>query len=177
MRRSNIAGPMAQWILPAIALGLSIALQTPATAEDAAATLDVTFLFSSDIHACRMAEGLSPDCADEGKTDASLLRHITALNGMAGRTWPTSTETGGHALPSAGQVIATPRGLVIGGDITDDGGGQVAVPGEGYQLRQFSQRYQQGVGPDRIHVPVYVGLGNHDLDQDGPRAQTDWYRR
>ena len=61
--------------------------------------------------------------------------------------------------------------------MTDDGGGQVAVPGEGTQLRQFSQRYQQGTGPDRVHFPVYCGLGNHDLDQDGPPPHVDWYRR
>ena len=50
-------------------------------------------------------------------------------------------------------------------------------PREGTQLLQFSQRYQQGVGPDHVHVPVYVGLGNHDLDQNGPRPHVDWYRR
>ncbi len=26
-------------------------------------------------------------------------------------------------------------------------------------------------------MPVYVGLGNHDLDQDGPPSHPDWYRR
>ena len=61
--------------------------------------------------------------------------------------------------------------------MTDDGGGQVTEPHEGTQLLQFSQRYQEGVGPDRVHFPVYTGLGNHDLDQDGPRRHVDWYRR
>ena len=28
-----------------------------------------------------------------------------------------------------------------------------------------------------MHLPVYVGLGNHDLDQDGPPPHVDWYRR
>ena len=28
-----------------------------------------------------------------------------------------------------------------------------------------------------MHFPVYIGLGNHDLDQDGPPPQVDWYRR
>jgi cytolysin (calcineurin-like family phosphatase) len=68
-------------------------------------------------------------------------------------------------------------GLVVGGDITDDGGGQITQPSEGTQLLQFSQRYSQGVGPDRVHMPVYVGLGNHDLDQNGPPHHVDWYRR
>lgn len=61
--------------------------------------------------------------------------------------------------------------------MTDDGGGQVKQPGEGTQLLQFSSRYQQGAGPSRIHFPVYTGLGNHDLDQDGPPPHVDWYRR
>lgn len=51
------------------------------------------------------------------------------------------------------------------------------MPSEGTQLLQFSQRYQQGIGPDRVHFPVFTGLGNHDLDQDGPPGHVDWYRR
>jgi cytolysin (calcineurin-like family phosphatase) len=61
--------------------------------------------------------------------------------------------------------------------MTDDGGGQVTMPSEGTQLLQFSQRYQQGAGPGHVRFPVFVGLGNHDLDQDGPRPHVDWYRR
>ena len=38
--------------------------------------------FISDVHACRMASGLSPNCLQEGKTDENLLRHIRALNAM-----------------------------------------------------------------------------------------------
>jgi cytolysin (calcineurin-like family phosphatase) len=139
--------------------------------------IDVTFLFAADIHACRMASGLNPNCQEEGKTDENLLRHIAALNGMAGYRWPT--EIGGTTtdLAGAGMPIAIPAGLVVGGDMTDDGGGQIALPGEGTQLLQFSQRYQQGLGEDRVHFPVYAGLGNHDLDQDGPTPHVDWYRR
>jgi len=139
--------------------------------------IDVTFLFVADVHACRMASGLSPSCLAEGKTDASLLRNIAALNGIAGRSWPAEVAGKPSGLRSAGQRIDTPRGLVVGADMTDDGGGQVTLPSEGTQLLQFSQRYQQGVGPDRVHFPVYVGLGNHDLDQNGPAPHADWYRR
>ncbi|RWD24640.1 MAG: metallophosphoesterase [Mesorhizobium sp.] len=139
--------------------------------------VDATFLFIADIHACRMASGLSPNCLQEGKTDAALLRSVAALNGIADKAWPA--EIGGVAtgLRSAGSRIGTPLGLVTGGDITDDGGGQVTEPSEGTQLLQFSQRYQQGIGPDRVHMPVYVGLGNHDLDQNGSPPHVDWYRR
>jgi cytolysin (calcineurin-like family phosphatase) len=139
--------------------------------------VDVTFLFIADVHACRMATGLSPHCLAEGKTDASLLRNVAALNGIVEQDWPAEIAGKPTGLGSAGARIGTPRGLVVGGDMTDDGGGQVTLPSEGTQLLQFSQRYQQGVGPDRVHFPVYVGLGNHDLDQNGLPPHADWYRR
>jgi len=159
-------------------LGLSLALPgLPGRAAGRPAT-DATFLFSSDVHACLVsADGLSPGCEAEGKTDAALLRHVAAVNGLAGQAWPS--EIGGKptGLVGAGTAIVPPLGFVIGGDLTDDGGGQVKVPGEGRQLQQYSSRYQQGVGPDRVHYPVYSGLGNHDLDQDGVKPHVDWYRR
>ncbi|WP_165848767.1 metallophosphoesterase [Mesorhizobium delmotii] len=139
--------------------------------------VDATFLFVADVHACRMASGLSPNCQQEGKTDAALLRSVAALNGVGEKEWPAEINGIATGLRSAGSRIGTPLGLVVGGDMTDDGGGQVTQPSEGTQLLQFSQRYQQGVGPDRVHVPVYVGLGNHDLDQNGPPNHVDWYRR
>jgi cytolysin (calcineurin-like family phosphatase) len=139
--------------------------------------VDATFLFVCDVHACRMASGLSPNCQQEGKTDAALLRNITALNNIGEKEWPVEINGVATGLRSAGSRIGIPRGLVVGGDMTDDGGGQITQPSEGTQLLQFSQRYQEGVGPDRVHMPVYVGLGNHDLDQNGPPPHVDWYRR
>lgn len=139
--------------------------------------VDATFLFVADVHACRMASGLSPNCQQEGKTDAALLRSVAALNAIGEKDWPAEINGIATGLRSAGSRIGTPLGLVVGGDMTDDGGGQVTQPSEGTQLLQFSQRYQQGVGPDRVHMPVYLGLGNHDLDQNGPPQHVDWYRR
>ena len=71
-------------------------LAGPAAAQDAPA-LDVTFVFTNDIHACRMGEGLSPNCQQEGKTDAALLRHIAGINalpGQAGRARSAARPTG-----------------------------------------------------------------------------------
>ncbi|WP_287208875.1 metallophosphoesterase [Mesorhizobium sp.] len=141
------------------------------------APVDATFLFVADVHACRMAGGLSPNCQQEGKTDAALLRSVAALNAIGEKRWPAEINGIATGLRLAGNRIGTPLGLVVGGDMTDDGGGQVIQPSEGTQLLQFSQRYQQGVGPDHVHAPVYVGLGNHDLDQNGPPNHVDWYRR
>lgn len=136
----------------------------------------VTFLFISDVHACRMGAGLSPNCQQEGKTDANLLRHIRALNALPEKTWPDRIGGAPTGLPSAGRVIGAPRGVVVGGDMTDDGGGQTAERAEGSQILQFSHRYRQGAGDDTVHFPVYAGLGNHDLDQDGKPPDIDWYR-
>ena len=153
-------------------------LPRPAFAQAAKAPpVDATFLFIADIHACRMASGLSPNCQAEGKTDMALLRHVTALNGITDKVWPAEINGAATGLRSAGKPVGAPLGIVAGGDITDDGGGQTTSPSEGTQLLQFSQRYQQGLGPDRVHFPVYVGLGNHDLDQSGPPPHADWYRR
>lgn len=168
-RRIFIAGGLAAaGALPRVAFG-----QTGRRIQP----IDATFLFIADIHACRMASGLSPNCLQEGKTDAALLRNVAALNAIADKKWPAEIDGVATGLHSAGTRIGTPLGLVTGGDITDDGGGQVTEPSEGTQLLQFSKRYQEGVGPDRIHIPVYVGLGNHDLDQNGSPPHVDWYRR
>lgn len=164
----------------ASATAAGVAALLPAGLAGAAANfpaVDATFLFVCDVHACRMAKGLSPNCQQEGKTDASLLRNVAALNGIGDKAWPSQIDGAPTGLHFAGQQIGTPLGLIVGGDMTDDGGGQVVLPSEGTQLLQFSQRYQQGVGPDRVHFPVYAGLGNHDLDQNGPPGHVDWYRR
>ena len=116
-------------------------------------SIDATFLFIADVHACRMASGLSPNCLQEGKTDAALLRNVAALNALGDKDWPTEINGVATGLRSAGR-IGMPLGLVVGGDITDDGGGQITQPSEGTQLLQFSQRYSQGVGSDRVPIPV-----------------------
>ena len=160
------------------ALASAAPVWSQTAAKPAWPAIDATFIFTADVHTCLVSGGtLSPNCAQEGKTDANLLRHVAAVNRISERRWPK--EIGGvlTGLRGAGETIATPLGIVIGGDMTDDGGGQVKVPGEGHQLLQFSSRYQQGSGPDRVHFPVFNGLGNHDLDQDGAPPHIDWYRR
>ncbi len=140
--------------------------------------INATFVFAADIHACLVsADALSPNCEAEGKTDANLVRHVRAINAIARKDWPRTIDGVATGLRHAGTPIGPPNGVVIGGDMTDDGGGQVKVPGEGWQLQQFASRYRQGTGLDQLHFPVYAGLGNHDLDQDGAPPHVDFYRR
>lgn len=171
------ARPLGNAVLALLGATLAAIAAMAAIAGDDPASIDATFIFTNDVHACRMETGLSLGCAAEGKTDANLLRHIDAINRITEKAWPAAIDGMPTGLERAGEKIDTPLGVVIGGDLTDDGGGQIALPSEGTQLLQFSHRYQQGVGPDRIHFPVYLGLGNHDLDQDGPVPHGDWYRR
>ena len=156
---------------------LGAATLTPSRGISQSAPLDVTFVFTNDIHTCNMGAGLSPNCEQEGKTEANLRRHIAAINNVQTQVWPQEIAGEPSGLAGAGQPIAPPRGVVVGGDMTDDGGGQVALPHEGPQLQQFDRLYRQGTESDRVHFPVYAGLGNHDLDQDGHPPDVDWYRR
>lgn len=172
MSRISIQGWRSPVLGPTLWLALGLALAAPATARD------ITFLFAADIHACLVAGGtLAPNCAEEGKTDQNLRRHVEAMNRIGTARWPETIDGKPSGLPSAGAPIARPLGLVIGGDITDDGGGQVRKPGEGRQLQQFASHYREGSRPGTIRYPVWVGLGNHDLDQDGPPPHEDFYRR
>lgn len=161
----------------AFSIGMAASVFARPALSQASADWEVTFFFAADIHACRMSSGLSPNCQQEGKTDQALLRHIAALNRLPLRRWPSPDGEAIAPLAVAGRPIGEPRALVLGGDLTDDGGGQTVEPREGTQLLQFSHRYQQGAGADRIHFPVYAGLGNHDLDQDGRPPDADWYRQ
>lgn len=161
----------------ALVLGCSLVL-AGAPSFALAADKPVTFLFTSDIHACLVSgDLLSPNCEAEGKTDAALLRHVHLLNALEDQSWPGRIDGKPTGLKDAGKRIGKVRALVLGGDLTDDGGGQIKVPGEGRQLQQFASRYSEGPGEDRLHFPVYLGLGNHDLDQDGAPPNRDWYRR
>ncbi len=52
--------------------------------------------------------------------------------------------------------------------MTYDGDRQVTKPNRNTQLLQFSQRHQQGIGPDRGSTSLCdVKLSNHYIDQDG----------
>ncbi|TIV94756.1 MAG: metallophosphoesterase, partial [Mesorhizobium sp.] len=110
---ARMGGLVAACALPRVAFG-----QTGKRIQP----IDATFLFVADIHACRMASGLSPNCLQEGKTDAALLRNVAALNAIADKKWPAEIDGVSTGLHLAGTRIGTPLGLVTGGDITDDGG-------------------------------------------------------
>ena len=52
----------------------------------------------------------SPNCEQEGKTDANLRRHIAGLNRITEHVWPEAIGGVQTGLRSAGTRIATPLG-------------------------------------------------------------------
>jgi cytolysin (calcineurin-like family phosphatase) len=58
-----------------------------------------------------MGSGLNPNCANEGKTDANLLRHIAAINSISEESWPEQLDGAATWLAGAGHKFAEPLGV------------------------------------------------------------------
>jgi hypothetical protein len=99
-----------------------------------AASRDVTFLAVSDTHFGYVAE----------ETHATLVKKLDAI---AGRPYPR--ELGG--------AVATPRALIITGDLTEWG-----RPEEWARFAFFYASTPASPSAAGLHVPVYEVIGNHD---------------
>ena len=167
-------------LLYSVAAGFLAASLTTATLAQGTqpAALDVTFVFTNDIHTCRMGEGLSPNCQQEGKTDAALLRHIAGINGVAGYRWPREIDGEATGLQGGGTPIVPPLGVVVGGDMTDDGGGQVALPHEGTPTHPVQSALSAGKrsGPHPLSR-LHRAWQPRPRSGRPARRNADWYRR
>jgi hypothetical protein len=77
---------------------------------------------------------------------------VTLLNNLPGTQYPASI----------GGVVATPRGLIIQGDLIDDG-----AAADRYPTQWANWIADFGVnGEGRCLFPVFEGLGNHDLNNN-----------
>ncbi len=104
---------------------------------------DVTFFVGSDPH---YGESVTAAAANRANVDL--------MNGLPGESWP---ETLG------GGTVQAPRGVVMLGDLVDDGG----APDNAALWSAFEADY--GVaGEGRLAFPVYENAGNHDGDPEGP---------
>ncbi len=111
--------------------------------KDAPDPGDVTFFVGSDPH---YGESVTAAAANRANVDL--------MNGLPGESWP---ETLG------GGAVRTPRGVVILGDLVDDGG----APDNAALWSAFEADF--GVaGEGRLAFPVYENAGNHDGDPEGP---------
>ena len=145
--------------LPRVARGPAqnqIAALDPSPETRRRGGLDVTFLVFSDTHfgyggseRDLLGRRRDPVANPEG-TELVNARAIESMNTIAGKPWPAVL----------GGSIGAPLGLLISGDLTEDG--------EAWQWHGFTRYYGLDGKDGRIRYPVFEGHGNHD-------KQGDWY--
>ena len=94
---------------------------------------------------------------------------INAMNAFPGNAWR-------EGMPSDGQPVAAPRGVLIAGDLTQngkDGRWEFFVKGED-QIGRFISDYGLTGQDGLLHYPVYEGYGNHDFEPDEPDDAHLW---
>ena len=104
-----------------------------------------------------------------GGADDKNTFQIAAINRFAGGPW-----RGG--MPSAGLPVAEPLGVLIAGDLTQngkDGRDEAIIPGRD-EIGQFILDYGLTGEEGSLNYPVYEGYGNHDFDPDAPATEFDW---
>lgn len=112
--------------------------------------LDVTFLVASDTHfgfgssEHDLSGSLHDPVADPKGVELVNARQIRDMNAMPGRSWPSAL----------GGSIARPRGVLISGDLTENG--------DPWQWRHFTRYYGLNGGDGLIDYPVFEAHGNHD---------------
>lgn len=144
--------------VPRLATGPAPSVPARAALPDTARQggLDVTFVVFSDTHfgyggAERDLGGGRRDPVEKPQgTELVNGQAISAMNALPGKPWP-------EAL---GGTIGEPRGVLISGDLTEDG--------EAWQWHGFTRYYGLSGNDALIRYPVFEGHGNHD-------KQGDWY--
>lgn len=114
--------------------------------------LDVTFLVATDVHFSAGVSGYQ-----------GHARNVHMLNTVTDKklAWPAK-DMKDNPMPSAGNLITEPAGVILTGDLTHSG--QLR---EIAQLRSFYQK-RQPADPlteilESIRYPVFPGTGNHDV--------------
>jgi hypothetical protein len=106
--------------------------------QDAPVRDDVTFFVSSDTHYGR-------------ENNAAINRRvIDAMNALPGQALPASV---------GGGVVRTPRGVVLNGDLLDEGFDKESAP---TNWAEFCRDYGLTGEDGRLCFPLYEGFGNHD---------------
>ncbi len=99
-----------------------------------------------------------------GALDISAIRHHASEINRTHSAWlgrPKSIAAGDPRYAD-GTLIGDPALVVTTGDLTNFGHGK-----ELGILRSFYEPESQSVLPDTVRLPVYPGLGNHDLVVEG----------
>lgn len=109
-----------------------------------AGSAEVTFFSYSDIHYG----------ADDGGRKPPMTRcsKVDVINGLPGTAYPAAI----------GGAVATPRGVIMQGDLINDG-----AVAEKYPTQWTNYVADFGVnGEGRCKFPVFEGLGNHDANEN-----------
>jgi cytolysin (calcineurin-like family phosphatase) len=113
---------------------------------------DVTFFLISDPHVGSENVKATPPVTRE-QTSMGVQSNLAALLKTVGEPYPTTGVFNGMNLGT----VATPRGLLIAGDLTDN-----------LDWERFTSIFPaSGVGTDSKKIPVFLCLGNHDGDAKG----------
>ena len=106
--------------------------------QDAPVKNDVTFFAGSDTHYGR-------------ENNAAINRRvIDAMNALPGEPLPASVSGG---------FVRTPRGVVLNGDLLDEGFDKETAPAN---WAEFCRDYGLSGSDGRLCFPLYEGFGNHD---------------
>jgi 3',5'-cyclic AMP phosphodiesterase CpdA len=107
--------------------------------------LEVTFLVCADTHF-----GVQVPGGSDGRLVPIESLHsscIHQMNTIAGRSWPAAI----------GGRVAAPRGVIVAGDLTEDG--------TAAQWAAFEKYYGRTGSDGMLRWPVFESIGNHDLVQ------------
>jgi len=105
--------------------------------------IDLTFFTCSDTHYLQWAS-----------SNLNRTAIVDVMNALPGKKYPDVV---------GGGVVATPRGVIIPGDLIDHGQAPLAV------MRQEWAMWTADFGLNgegRLKFPVYEGYGNHDLNRN-----------
>ena len=98
------------------------------TSAAAGGATDATFLFTNDIHACRMAAACSRTASRKARPTPTCCVTSRRSTASSQEGWPERNRRRGQRPGRRRHADRPPLGLVVGGDMTDDGGGQIALP-------------------------------------------------
>ena len=133
--RALLIVPLLTLVLPFVSHG----------ADPAPARRNVTFVATSDSHY---------DTLDGVHRNAHNRDTITHLNAVADLAWPAA---------AGGGAVERPRGVVLLGDVIDDG--DKRAEGENQSAKQY-ETFVRDFGLDGtdglLKFPVFEGFGNHD---------------
>jgi len=104
-----------------------------------------------------------------GGADDKNTFQIAAMNSFPGTPWA-------NGFPGSGEPVAEPLGVLIAGDLTQNGRDNRMEGILADEIGRFISDYGLTGDDGLLNYPVYEGYGNHDYDPDEPDDEDfdDW---